>query len=164
MTDLAGYDEWKTRSDRDEEGEGMTAIEKQLWQIGAQMNVLARQRDEALAALATAEAENAGYVEQLELRDKRLEVAEGLLEEYRKDHDNDPDRIHGSSDEVCDCTPCLKTRAYLAERSKGSDPLREAVEYVERHHPLPRCAHGSALRDHSGEQLVPPCGCLEKRP
>ena len=25
--------------------------------------------------------------------------------------------------------------------------------------PLPRCSHGSALRDGAGEALEPPCGC-----
>lgn len=37
--------------------------------------------------------------------------------------------------------------------------LSKAIEEVERDHPLPRCEHGQALRDHSGEALEPPCGC-----
>lgn len=37
--------------------------------------------------------------------------------------------------------------------------LSRAVKYVEQNHPLPRCTHGQALRDHSGERLAPPCGC-----
>lgn len=37
--------------------------------------------------------------------------------------------------------------------------LRDAIDYVEANHPLPRCEHGQALRDHSGEALEPPCGC-----
>lgn len=37
--------------------------------------------------------------------------------------------------------------------------LRDAINYVEANHPLPRCPHGQALRDHSGEALEPPCGC-----
>ena len=28
-----------------------------------------------------------------------------------------------------------------------------------REHPLPRCPHGQALCDHSGEELEPSCGC-----
>lgn len=38
-------------------------------------------------------------------------------------------------------------------------PLRDAVDWVEENHPLPRCQHGHALRDHGGEALYPPCGC-----
>lgn len=34
-----------------------------------------------------------------------------------------------------------------------------AIDYVETNHPLPRCPHGSALRDGAGEALEPPCGC-----
>lgn len=50
------------------------------------------------------------------------------------------------------CGEALSARAQTAE-------LGRAVEDVERDHPLPRCRHGAALRDHSGEVLVPPCGC-----
>lgn len=39
--------------------------------------------------------------------------------------------------------------------------LAQAVKDVERDHPLPRCQHGSALRDHAGERLEPPCGCRD---
>lgn len=37
--------------------------------------------------------------------------------------------------------------------------LREVIDFVEANHPLPRCLHGHALRDHSGEILAPSCGC-----
>jgi hypothetical protein len=37
--------------------------------------------------------------------------------------------------------------------------LAQAVRDVEREHPLPRCSHENALRDHGGEYLEPACGC-----
>lgn len=37
--------------------------------------------------------------------------------------------------------------------------LADAVRKTERHHPLPRCIHGKALRDRAGEILEPMCGC-----
>lgn len=37
--------------------------------------------------------------------------------------------------------------------------LSAAVAKVEKEHPLPRCAHGNALVDGSGEHLMPTCGC-----
>lgn len=37
--------------------------------------------------------------------------------------------------------------------------LAEAVAFVEKHHPLPRCPHGNCLRDHGMELLEPECGC-----
>lgn len=37
--------------------------------------------------------------------------------------------------------------------------LHAANVETERDHPLPRCEHGSALRDGAGEALEPPCGC-----
>jgi hypothetical protein len=37
--------------------------------------------------------------------------------------------------------------------------LAKANKEAERDHPLPRCMHGSALVDGSGEALEPPCGC-----
>jgi len=37
--------------------------------------------------------------------------------------------------------------------------LYAAVEYVNKHHPLPRCPHGHALADGAGEKLLPSCGC-----
>jgi hypothetical protein len=40
-----------------------------------------------------------------------------------------------------------------------TERLQAAVEYVNANYPLPRCQHGSALRDHGGEMLEPPCGC-----
>jgi hypothetical protein len=39
------------------------------------------------------------------------------------------------------------------------DTLGAAIRHVEQQHPLPRCGHGSALRDGGGERLEPPCGC-----
>lgn len=43
--------------------------------------------------------------------------------------------------------------------SDATTELAKAVADVERDYPLPRCAHGKALRDHSGEALEPSCGC-----
>jgi hypothetical protein len=37
--------------------------------------------------------------------------------------------------------------------------LRQAIEWAEKHHPLPRCKHGNCLRDHGMELLEPSCGC-----
>ncbi len=37
--------------------------------------------------------------------------------------------------------------------------LHEAVEFVNCYYPLPRCPHGSAVMDHAGDFLLPPCGC-----
>jgi len=37
--------------------------------------------------------------------------------------------------------------------------LADAVRFVEKHHPLPRCKHGNCLRDHGMELLEPSCGC-----
>lgn len=37
--------------------------------------------------------------------------------------------------------------------------LHDAVEKVERDHPLPRCAHGKPLMDGGGDLLEPDCGC-----
>lgn len=37
--------------------------------------------------------------------------------------------------------------------------LSEAIDYVNTYHPLPRCRHGTALRDHGGDLLYPSCGC-----
>ena len=39
------------------------------------------------------------------------------------------------------------------------EQLREATRWVEENHPLPRCEHGHALRDHGGTPLAPTCGC-----
>lgn len=44
------------------------------------------------------------------------------------------------------------------ERDMVKD-LGAAITDLEREHPLPRCPHGSALADHAGERLEPPCGC-----
>jgi len=38
--------------------------------------------------------------------------------------------------------------------------LKAATVYVDAHHPLPRCEHGTALRDGGGEVLAPSCGCV----
>lgn len=53
---------------------------------------------------------------------------------------------------------------FIVEHCNGAiaDPveeLTEAIAWVERNHPLPRCAHGKALRDGAGEPLAPDCGC-----
>lgn len=37
--------------------------------------------------------------------------------------------------------------------------LANAVAFVEKHYPLPRCSHGQALRDGAGDILEPSCGC-----
>jgi hypothetical protein len=37
--------------------------------------------------------------------------------------------------------------------------LQDAIDWVETYYPLPRCPHGSALRDGAGEILEPRCGC-----
>lgn len=39
------------------------------------------------------------------------------------------------------------------------DDLNAAIEHVNEHHPLPRCSHGNAMRDHAGNVLEPSCGC-----
>jgi hypothetical protein len=52
-------------------------------------------------------------------------------------------------------------------RRKPRDPvteLAEAVRTVERDFPLPRCGHGNAFQDHSGEKLDPSCGCRADPP
>lgn len=36
--------------------------------------------------------------------------------------------------------------------------LHQANEFAKKH-PLPRCKHGTALKDHGGNDLYPPCGC-----
>lgn len=55
------------------------------------------------------------------------------------------------------CKFCLRILDQQAIRK-----LHDAVEFVERTAPLPRCRHGSCLRDHSGELLEPDCGCRLK--
>jgi len=37
--------------------------------------------------------------------------------------------------------------------------LGDAVKFVNKHYPLPRCVHGRAFCDGAGEILEPPCGC-----
>jgi NTP pyrophosphatase (non-canonical NTP hydrolase) len=43
--------------------------------------------------------------------------------------------------------------------SDETKQLQEAVKETSRDHPLPRCIHGKAFTDHSGEWLEMPCGC-----
>lgn len=38
--------------------------------------------------------------------------------------------------------------------------LHEAIEFAENYRPLPRCKHGTALKDGAGDLLEPSCGCL----
>ena len=60
-----------------------------------------------------------------------------------------------------DCLFCgFKDRA--ASKQDPVEDLRKAVADVEHDHPLPRCEHGAALRDHAGEVLAPPCGCEQE--
>ena len=47
--------------------------------------------------------------------------------------------------------------AYLAALAVAH--LAAATDELGQNHPLPRCAHARALRDHAGEMLEPPCGC-----
>lgn len=57
---------------------------------------------------------------------------------------------------------CRSCQAAL-ERAKarvGLRKLREAVARLDRDHPLPRCPHGRALRDHAGDVLTCPEGCV----
>jgi hypothetical protein len=44
------------------------------------------------------------------------------------------------------------------------EKLNDAITFAERVGPLPRCAHGKALRDGSGELLEPTCGCRAAPP
>ena len=53
----------------------------------------------------------------------------------------------------------MRTTKKTKADSGGVEELREAIDFVETHHPLPRCAHGQALKDHAGELLEPSCGC-----
>lgn len=64
----------------------------------------------------------------------------------------------GSSPE----SECRSCQAAL-ERAKERVAIRKlgaAVEALEREHPLPRCPHGRALRDHAGDVLTCPEGCV----
>lgn len=54
--------------------------------------------------------------------------------------------------------------AVCAQESKSIEALAAATRWVEEHHPLPRCEHGNALRDHAGDVLEPSCGCREATP
>ena len=39
-----------------------------------------------------------------------------------------------------------------------------AIEFVNKYYPLPRCSHGNALRDGAYENLEPDCGCRMSKP
>ena len=43
--------------------------------------------------------------------------------------------------------------------ARGLSDLSASIAAVETHAPLPRCEHGSPLRDGAGEFLEPLCGC-----
>jgi hypothetical protein len=45
------------------------------------------------------------------------------------------------------------------ELKESIKKLHDAVNFSNRMFPLPRCIHGHALKDHSGEKLAPSCGC-----
>lgn len=57
-----------------------------------------------------------------------------------------------------DCISCWKKRNKELH-DMDVQKLRDAIDYVEKHHPLPRCRHGNHLRDHGQERLEPSCGC-----
>lgn len=40
----------------------------------------------------------------------------------------------------------------------NQDSLKEAIKFANEVHPLPRCKHDNALKDHADEILEPPCG------
>ncbi len=46
--------------------------------------------------------------------------------------------------------------------SEQIERLNDAVLSLEQYHPLPRCKHGKALRDHAGDRLELSCGCTAK--
>ena len=56
-----------------------------------------------------------------------------------------------AEDELC--------RTCLARHKEGMSVrvLADAVAYVNEHHPLPRCDHGNAMKDHGGDALEPRC-------
>lgn len=62
---------------------------------------------------------------------------------------------------VAICPECTKAGVRIGDVKPTDtvDQLRLAIEWAEKHHPLPRCEHGHALRDHGGELLEPTCGC-----
>lgn len=57
----------------------------------------------------------------------------------------------------------MRTKRKAAERPLKDQvaDLSAAVAKVEESHPLPRCRHGNAVRDHAGDQLAPSCGCTK---
>ena len=65
-------------------------------------------------------------------------------------------------DRKTDIRPCaLRATVVRVTPPAPADTLRAAIDFVEAHYPLPRCEHGSALRDRSGARLEPTCGCTE---
>lgn len=52
-----------------------------------------------------------------------------------------------------------RLQKFVDRRMATERPLQEAIEFAQRIDPLPRCEHGSCLRDGGGERLEPPCGC-----
>ncbi len=50
------------------------------------------------------------------------------------------------------------TRTAL-RRLDSVEQLALSTRFAQEEHPLPRCGHGAALRDHGGARLEPPCGC-----
>lgn len=63
-----------------------------------------------------------------------------------------------SQDNRVTCKFCLRVLEMQKERA-SIQRLHNAVEFAERVYTLPRCEHGSCLRDHAGELLEPDCGC-----
>jgi hypothetical protein len=67
------------------------------------------------------------------------------------------------------CRPARRREegGVMAKRKRTeADVVRDlgaAVDFVNKHYPLPRCPHGSALMDHGGERLEPPCGCRAEK-
>lgn len=59
-----------------------------------------------------------------------------------------------AADEDVSCKFCQRLLERIAVKR-----LHEAIDFVEQTAPLPRCEHGSCLRDHGGELLEPDCGC-----
>lgn len=58
-----------------------------------------------------------------------------------------------------ECRSCQAALKRAKDRV-GIRKLSEAVARLDREHPLPRCPHGRALRDHAGDILTCPEGCV----
>jgi hypothetical protein len=56
------------------------------------------------------------------------------------------------------CSACGQVGKFVKVKRLAESSLSSAIEFAEQF-PLPRCKHGAALRDASGESLEPPCGC-----